>query len=74
LITDLETIFKIIEDSGFEILPITSSQILANAGLAFHHQDPFDRMIIAQASTEYLSIVSKDQMFEKYDVPVVWDK
>ena len=72
--SDLETVFRIIEKTGFEIIPITTNQILVNAGLPYHHQDPFDRIIVAQAIFENLSIVSKDGQFENYPVPVIWDK
>ena len=50
----LERIFQIIEETGFEILPITINQILKNAKLEYHHHDPFDRIIIAQAIYENL--------------------
>lgn len=50
--SELKTIFQIIEETGFEAIPITTSHILINASLAFHHQDPFDRLIIAQAIAE----------------------
>jgi PIN domain nuclease of toxin-antitoxin system len=72
--SDLENIFQIIEKTGFEILPITTNQILLNAGLPYHHQDPFDRIIIAQAILENLKIVSKDGYFEKYQVQLLWDR
>lgn len=72
--TELEKIFQIIEDTGFEILPITTKQILQNASLEFYHQDPFDRIIIAQAITEKLSIVTKDSQFDAYKVPIIWCK
>ena len=72
--SDLENIFQIIEKTGFEILPITTNQILINAGLPHHHQDPFDRIIIAQAIIEDLKIVTKDGQFENYQVSLVWDK
>ena len=39
--SDLIAIFRIIEDSGFEILPNTLPHILTNANLPYHHQDPF---------------------------------
>ncbi len=61
--TDLDRIFSIIEESGFEILPITPKHILKNAGLEFHHQDPFDRIIIARAIVENLTLISKDEQF-----------
>jgi PIN domain nuclease of toxin-antitoxin system len=72
--TDLKRIFQIIENSGFELLPITVAQILINAGLKYHHSDPFDRIIIAQAICENLQIVSKDEQFVNYNVPIVWEK
>lgn len=40
--------------------------------LPFHHRDPFDRLIIAQARFEGLTIVSDDAQFARYDVPVLW--
>ncbi|MCD4694942.1 MAG: type II toxin-antitoxin system VapC family toxin [Bacteroidales bacterium] len=72
--TDLESIFNLIEDTGFELLPITTNHILKNADLEFHHQDPFDRIIIAQAIIENLTIVSKDNQFDKYKIKLVWEK
>jgi len=72
--SDLENIFRIIEKTGFEIIPITTSQILVNAGLPYHHQDPFDRIIIAQSIIENLKIVSKDGQFENYGISLIWDK
>ena len=69
---DLETIFQIIEETGFEILLITTQQILRNSRLEFHHQDPFDRIIIAQSLTENMPIITKDGEFEKYEVSLIW--
>jgi PIN domain nuclease of toxin-antitoxin system len=70
--TDLKTIFEIIENTGFEVLPITLNHILKGAGLEFFHQDPFDRIIIAQAIFENFTIISKDQYFNKYPVTLFW--
>ena len=72
--SDLETIFQIIEETGFETLPITTNQILRNANLEFHHQDPFDRIIIAQSLTEKMTIITRDSQFEDYNVPIIWKK
>lgn len=72
--SDLKTIFEIIEETGFETLPITTNQILRNAKLEFHHQDPFDRIIIAQSLTEKMTIITKDSQFENYNVPIIWKK
>jgi PIN domain nuclease of toxin-antitoxin system len=72
--SDLEAIFKVIEESGFETLPLTTSHILQNSTLEFHHQDPFDRIIIAQSLVENMTIITKDRQFEKYNVPIIWEK
>ena len=72
--SDLETIFEVIEESGFETLPLTTNQILQNASLEFHHQDPFDRIIIAQSMIENMTIITKDSIFDKYNVPIYWEK
>jgi PIN domain nuclease of toxin-antitoxin system len=69
----LKRIFELIDQSGLVVLPITTTHILANAALAFHHRDPFDRLIIAQAKSESLVVVSKDGVFEDYQVALLWD-
>jgi PIN domain nuclease of toxin-antitoxin system len=71
--SELENIFRIIEKTGFEILPITTNQILINAGLPHHHQDPFDRIIIAQAIQDDLKIVTTDGQFKNYQVSLIWE-
>ncbi|NEN24513.1 type II toxin-antitoxin system VapC family toxin [Cryomorpha ignava] len=72
--SDLKTIFNIIEETGFDAIPVTTNHILRNASLPFHHQDPFDRIIIAQAMSEKMIIVTKDSQIENYDTPTVWEK
>lgn len=52
--------------------PIVPSCLDHLANLAFYHKDPFDRLIIAQAMVEKLTIVSKDGLFDGYDVDCVW--
>jgi PIN domain nuclease of toxin-antitoxin system len=42
------------------------------AGLPGHHQDPFDRMLIAQAMEEGLTVITHDKKFEYYPIPVLW--
>ena len=70
--TGLQTIFQVIEMSGLKTLPITPNHILAASILEFHHRDPFDRLIIGQALSDRLTLVSKDKEFEKYTVPLIW--
>jgi PIN domain nuclease of toxin-antitoxin system len=70
--SDLINFFELIERSGFEILPITVEQILELSTLNFHHHDPFDRILIAQAKAERLDIITKDAMFSKYNIHCIW--
>ena len=57
---------------GLQILAIDWPVAAAVEGLPFHHRDPFDRLIIAQAQAERLDMVTKDKVFRKYGVKVVW--
>lgn len=57
--------------AGFEPLPITFVHAAEVAGLAPHHADPFDRMLVAQARVERLVLVTHDQVFLSYDVPAL---
>lgn len=68
----LSAFIKLISESGFKILPISTSHVVNVANLQFHHRDPFDRLIIAQALTEDLSLVSKDADFADYKVKLLW--
>lgn len=58
--------------SGFEKLLITFSHAEQAAGLPSHHRDPFDRMLVAQARAEDLTLVTHDQLLEAYDVKILW--
>ncbi len=59
-------------ENGFSQLPIDFRHVARVANLAFHHRDPFDRLLAAQAVEEELTIVSADRIFVKYGVPRVW--
>src|ERR1700690_3897860 len=50
------------------LLTFSIAQISAVVTLPFHHRDPFDRLLAAQALTEDLSLVSKDRIFDEYGV------
>lgn len=69
----LKKIIELIEQSGLTILPISTTHIIANTKLDFHHRDPFDRLIIAQAKCEVLTVISKDKEFKTYDIDLIWD-
>lgn len=59
--------------NGFEILPLTVDHSAGLIKLEFYHKDPFDRMIISQAITENLQIITRDEKFGLYPVPIIWD-
>lgn len=61
-----------VEQNGFEPLAMTTRHIIESTGLPMHHRDPFDRMLIAQARLESLTLISKDAVFPDYDVALVW--
>lgn len=60
--------YKSLSDNGFEILPITLAHIMALGHLTFHHRDPFDRMLVAQAQVEQLLLITRDDDIKKYGV------
>ncbi|MEG4534887.1 type II toxin-antitoxin system VapC family toxin [Microcoleus sp. D2_18a_D3] len=54
-------------------LEITAPHALRVAALPLHHRDPFDRMLIAQAQMEEMTLVSADSMFNQYsDIAILW--
>ncbi|MCL2198586.1 MAG: type II toxin-antitoxin system VapC family toxin [Defluviitaleaceae bacterium] len=69
----LTHLWDMLSQNGFIFLPITRSQLEALISeLPLHHRDPFDRLIIATAIAEELTIVTVDENIQKYDVPWVW--
>ena len=57
---------------GVRSLPITNEHALAVADLPFHHADPFDRLLIAQAQLNDLTILTSDKAFRRYAVKALW--
>lgn len=58
--------------TGFNYLPTTDDHLTTIAGLPFHHRDPFDRMIVAQALVENIPVVGVDAAFDAYGVTRLW--
>ncbi len=58
--------------NGFQPLPIDLKHAARVAALPFHHRDPFDRLLVAQALEEELALVTADPVFTKYGVKRVW--
>ena len=60
-----------IDTVGFVELPVRMAHAVLAGRLPFHHRDPFDRLIIAQATLEGLTVVTRDGQFNQYDLPVL---
>jgi PIN domain nuclease of toxin-antitoxin system len=58
-------------EQGFTDLPVTFAHAAAVRDLPFHHRDPFDRMLVAQARVERLTLVTADSVIPLYDVAVM---
>jgi PIN domain nuclease of toxin-antitoxin system len=58
--------------NDIQMCSITIAHTARSMALPFHHRDPFDRLLIAQAFEEQLHIVSIDGVFDAYDVPRLW--
>ncbi|MBM4177716.1 MAG: type II toxin-antitoxin system VapC family toxin [Ignavibacteria bacterium] len=61
-------------ESQFELLDVSLKHLAVLQELAWHHRDPFDRMIIAQAKEMGLTVVTRDPSFELYETETTWDK
>ena len=71
--TDLERFLnEQLEQNNFQLLPIDLSHVARVRDLPTHHRDPFDRLLIAQAMLEELTLVSVDDAFSVYTVNVRW--
>jgi PIN domain nuclease of toxin-antitoxin system len=61
-----------LEGAGVELLPISARHTDLVASLPLHHRDPFDRLLVAQATLEGIGLVSDDEALRRYDVEIVW--
>ena len=57
---------------GFDPMPVTAMHAEAVERLPWHHRDPFDRLLVAQASVERCALVSADRRLGAYGVDVLW--
>jgi PIN domain nuclease of toxin-antitoxin system len=67
-----EDLLEKVAAASFIELGITFEHAVRAGALPVHHRDPFDRMIVAQAQSEGLTVVSADPRIAAYDVPVLW--
>jgi PIN domain nuclease of toxin-antitoxin system len=72
IIGGFNTIENFLENNDIEVLPINFSHTKQLLTLPYHHNDPFDRIIISQAISENLHVITKDEFFKLYDVSVIW--
>jgi PIN domain nuclease of toxin-antitoxin system len=61
-----------ITDMGLAVLPITLDHTERQATLAWHHRDPFDRLLVAQAHVEGVPLVSADSALDQYGIARIW--
>jgi PIN domain nuclease of toxin-antitoxin system len=61
-----------LDANDFAILPIEVRHTALVAGMPFHHKDPFDRLLIAQALAEDIPLVSNEALFDAYGVRRLW--
>jgi PIN domain nuclease of toxin-antitoxin system len=62
---------EVLKENCFKDLPITLQHVLATGQLPMHHHDPFDRILVAQAKCESLTLLTADKKIMLYDVPHV---
>ncbi len=58
--------------NDFQLLPIEFRHVARVESLEFHHRDPFDRLLAAQAQADKLTLLSADELFDRYGVKRVW--
>ena len=58
--------------NGVELLNIASAHLTQVENMPFFHRDPFDRLLIATAKVEGMTVITADENISKYDIPVVW--
>lgn len=63
-----ESTRMLVRRSGCQTLPIREEHIDALTTLPWHHRDPFDRMLVAQAKTEGMTLITGDKDFANYEI------
>lgn len=72
LTTSLEQLVRGGLERGLRLLDVTCGQAYLVERLPFHHRDPFDRILVAQAMHEGMSLVSRDSQLDAYPVTRIW--
>lgn len=61
-----------LDKNNFQLLPITFNDTAVLSTLAFHHRDPFDRLLISQSIANDFTLISKDKEFSAYKIKLLW--
>ena len=61
-----------LERAGVDLLPVTARHANRVGTLPMHHRDPFDRLLIAQADIDDLTLVTADSGMSDYEIDVIW--
>jgi PIN domain nuclease of toxin-antitoxin system len=61
-----------LEELGFELLPLSDAALLRTARLPHHHRDPFDRLLVAEALEQSATVLSRNEVFDRYGVKRIW--
>jgi len=67
-----EVFLEKMQQNGIELLNLKGSYLKYVETIPFHHRDPFDRLIIASAIAENITIITADENIQKYDVSWIW--
>jgi PIN domain nuclease of toxin-antitoxin system len=67
---DPETVLRAIEPAGYMLLPASAEHAVRVFSLGMHHQDPFDRLLVAQAQLEAMTLLTNDEVLEAYGTSV----
>ncbi len=62
---------RFLAEEGVKVVSVTPDHVAAIEGLDFHHRDPFDHLILAQATVEGAAILTSDQEMKDYGVPYI---
>jgi len=68
----LAEFFRMVDENGFLMLPIERAYLHQVPELPDCHKDPFDRLLLATAVCEGMTIITADENFQKYNVPLIW--
>ena len=63
---------SMLQEEGIQMIPFQVEDYEILSALPLHNKDPFDRMLIAQAKSRSLALVSNDSLMENYGIPVIW--